>query len=430
MMDAIVQFVRNALCCMKDLNIYGDTFLYKEEYTNEWISTYSNGKVELIEPLNKTTPLEVLISITQLYACLSVTYSGFSLLWVSVGKMKHTVRLLELRMPSDEEKRAGKRNKKFTDADRIVNESLLKETKAAMKGSFVGFLVAPIGIAFFWLFANSWHVTETPWIGGLVALIDALSVMEVCLFPLLVYMILDGRDIFKQYNQIQDTLDAIESDELKSAKSISVQLYENMTDWQPFWEAGLSPLGSVPTGTEETKEIEDEVKAVQSILDRWFPVSSSDDDDDGEVRRTRSKAKVVDDKKEKGEKIRKQALKKASVNMKQRISELYIKGYREFIYFVLNFVAFYGYLMAIIAFYYPDDDHQPSWVTQMKFGYGNAVADWTGNFAGDLMWTIEPIFILGSPMVMSFSKPSIEDDDDSDDEDEGDNKKSLKAKEE
>jgi hypothetical protein len=193
-------------------------------------------------------------------------------------------------------------------------------------------------------------------------------------------------------------------------------------------------LARTPTASEEIKEIEGEVKSIQAMLDQWFPVASSnddEDDDDGDdtantrrTTRSQSKAKAVDDKNEKAEKIRLQALKQASANLKHKIPELYIKGYREFIYFVLNFVAFYGYLMGIVAFYYPDDDHQPSFVTLMKFGYGNAVADWTGNFAGDLMWTIEPIFILGSPMVMSFNKPSIEDD--------GDDKKrsSTKAKEE
>ena len=109
------------------------------------------------------------------------------------------------------------------------------------------------------------------------------------------------------------------------------------------------------------------------------------------------------------------SLNRALAALEAHLPDLYVKAYREFVYFLLNFVAFYGYLMGILAFYYPDDDKQPSYVRSLKFGYGNRLADWTGNFAGDLMWTIEPLVILGSPMVMSF-KPSLLDDDDDDGE--------------
>jgi len=36
-------------------------------------------------------------------------------------------------------------------------------------------------------------------------------------------------------------------------------------------------------------------------------------------------------------------------------------------------------------------------VRSLKLGYGNSDADWGGNFAGDLMWTVEPVVILASP---------------------------------
>ena len=73
----------------------------------------------------------------------------------------------------------------------------------------------------------------------------------------------------------------------------------------------------------------------------------------------------------------------------------------------MNFIAFYGYLMAIVGFYYPDDDFQPTWIQTMKFGYDNNFADWSGNFAGDLMWTIEPIVILSSPFYFSYMQPVV-----------------------
>jgi len=63
--------------------------------------------------------------------------------------------------------------------------------------------------------------------------------------------------------------------------------------------------------------------------------------------------------------------------------------------------------MSIVAFYYPENVNgvQPIWIQQMKFNYTNDVADWTGNFAGDLMWTIEPMIVLVSPYYIGSSSP-------------------------
>ena len=158
MMDAIVQLIRNALCCVKDLKLFESTFIHNAEYTNRYLDS-------LTSPLNKTTPLEVIISITQLYACLSNTKSGLTLLTSSIGKLRLIIGLIESRMT---------KTGIVSHADRIINESLMKEAFAAIKSIFVGLLVAPIGIAFWWLFINSWHITEVDWFGGLPALIHAL----------------------------------------------------------------------------------------------------------------------------------------------------------------------------------------------------------------------------------------------------------------
>ena len=61
--------------------------------------------------------------------------------------------------------------------------------------------------------------------------------------------------------------------------------------------------------------------------------------------------------------------------------------------------------MAPLTFYYHDEEAQPFHIQAMKFNYSNTEADWTGNFLGDLMWTVEPIVILGSPFLISFLKP-------------------------
>merc|ERR550539_1021993 len=83
----------------------------------------------------------------------------------------------------------------------FIRQSIMNEAKAALRNTFVGICVLSIGVSFFWLFGNSLHVTAAGWIGGLPALIHALTVMEVALMPLLYLMIKDaGRSISKAAN--------------------------------------------------------------------------------------------------------------------------------------------------------------------------------------------------------------------------------------
>jgi len=420
MMDSIVQLIRNALCCMKDWNIFSDTVLYDSEYTQTFMNSYIERRLkienfQLQDPYDRTTPLEAIISITQLYACLSCTYSGIKLCWMSVGKLKRIVSLLENQLLGVS-KNKNKKNKDDNDdnsnndnattAIRLINESLVKEAKVAMKNTFIGLCVTPIGIAFFWLFGNSWHFTESGIIGGLTGLIDALTVMEVCLLPLLWFMIVDAKQQFTTKDETENCIDVLETsknnnndnDNDTTNKAVFTHDYLNITryeliqpGWVPYWESGMSPYGSKKDTTTTTdNSIEKEIKQVEQTLSLLLPSSLS-----------ASSEKKKNDDNEKEQKIRKEAIDSSIDTMNKTLSSLSLTGYREYFYFVVNFIAFYGYLMSILAFYYPDDTAQPSWIQQMKFGYTNNDADWGGNFAGDLMWTIEPTVILLSPYYIS-----------------------------
>jgi len=389
-MDSIVQLIRNALCCVKDWELFSDSvpMLYDANQTKSVLSSFL--QLELPAIIDKTTPLEVIISVSQLYACLSCAHSGMKLSWTSAGKLKRIVRLLEARLSSPLQ---GDTLNALA-ANRIVNESMIKEAKSSMRNAFVGLMVAPIGFGFFWLFANSWHVTEAGWIGGLVALIDALTVMEVCMVPLLYYMIVDGFEQFIMFRQTKECIDVVASKQGKfNPGYINITRYEFMEPgWVPFFEEGTSPMGGSINSDKETEALATETKQVEQTLNLWFsPTATNDKNDENE----------------KDAKIRKEAIENAISTMNKSLFGLSTKGYLEFLYFVLNFIAFYGYLMAIITFYYPDDDFQPTWVTQMKFGYDNNFADWSGNFAGDLMWTIEPAVILAIPFYFSSMQPVV-----------------------
>ena len=58
--------------------------------------------------------------------------------------------------------------------------------------------------------------------------------------------------------------------------------------------------------------------------------------------------------------------------------------------------------MAVITFHFHHEDSQPQYIKAAKLGYSNADADWTGNFVGDLMWTVEPFMILSSPIILKY----------------------------
>jgi hypothetical protein len=77
----------------------------------------------------------------------------------------------------------------------------------------------------------------------------------------------------------------------------------------------------------------------------------------------------------------------------------------EIIYFLLNLLAFYGYLLGILTFYFPRDE---IWLWVMKFGQSHGVASTVGEFLGDLAWTIEPILVIVTPHLSQISAASAE----------------------
>merc|ERR1711862_398092 len=85
---------------------------------------------------------------------------------------------------------------------------------------------------------------------------------------------------------------------------------------------------------------------------------------------------------------------------------LQFEGCRELLYFLLNFIAFYGYMLYILVYYFDDESLQPTGIKKLQFGMSNSDADWYGNFAGDFAWTIEPLVVLFSPVLLEKLGPT------------------------
>lgn len=360
-MDAVVQMIRNAMCCIKDLQLFSNSFLYDAETTKAFLN--------IPAPFNQTTPLEIAISITQFYAFVSITRSGLTLIFTSgFGKMSRVGKLI------------NKRPEAKSHADFLVQESLLKEMATSQRSIFVGVNVLCIGLAFFWLFANSWHVTQTNLIGGLQGLIHALTIMLIALVPLLYLMIVDAIELISKAARIDFLVSILRNcGSIVPTEIMTAEVFENVahTKWSPFWVTGLFTSSDSQS---EQKRLSEEIDSIQKTL---TSLSKSDD-----------------------QVYSKQTIQDIADRLEAEAPCIRYQAYRECLYFLINFIAFYGYLLGIVAYYAAQaEEQQSSYVRILKFGLSNADADWRGNFAGDIMWTIEPIVILTSPTVITWLKP-------------------------
>lgn len=370
-MDAVVQLIRNALCCVKDLNLFPLTILHDPNHTTKYYSFPSPH-------LSQTTPLELLISFTQLYACVSCTLSGFRLV-----KNNGLLKLQKLNRIADKIEDKYFKDIKSKKALAFIQQCMMKEANSAVRDTMVGTLVASIGVSFFWLFANSLHVTATGWIGGLPALIHALTVMEVALVPLLYLMLKDAAGSISKAAKIQAFLERFLGDDSKNkpAKGDDEWLdLETFTfllgdDWKPIWSDCVVSSSSGQNVADDDKVLQKDMEGVETQI---------------KLLTSKDNKTIVSE--EVGQRLQNSAVKYK------------MEGYREYLYFILNFIAFYGYLLGIIVYYFEENEEtkqqQPYFVTSLKFGTTNEIADWAGNFAGDLIWTIEPIVILLSPILI------------------------------
>lgn len=364
-MDATVQFVRNVLCCIKDLEWFKTTV--PGLYDSSLLVPYHG----FAPPLDKTTPLESLISLAQFYVVWTGLPAAWRLFWGSFGKLRRIYRLMKRDPPTS------------TAAERLIHASLIKEAIYALRSMFVGFLVFFLSGAFTWLAANSWHITETDWIGGLPALINALTVMNICLIPLLYYMIKDGNEQFTKARKMT-ILSKKLAEGRASEYDVGLPSMESLSGWLPFWDAGVMDWWNYDAQEEEEK-MKLEVQEVQKILHDILGTTQAKKEDGDEEKRLQT-----------------QNLRATELEGLAQVTRS--EGYREYMYFMLNAIACYGYSLCIIVYYWPEEIEQPYWLRWSLLHMQNDLADWRGNFAGDMMWTIEPLVILGSPLYLKSLK--------------------------
>jgi len=210
-------------------------------------------------------------------------------------------------------------------------------------------------------------VTDTNWIGGMWGLIHALTVMEVALLVFLYYMVVDAGGAVGRSHRMNDFAATIAAAKTLDIDNMNVEQYIWLVDgWLPFWVEGVSGSAAV-----EEKMLNKEEEAVGAQLGALSKNIGPD--------------------------IAERIVRQARLSL--------FEGYREYLYLVLNGFAFYGYLVCIIVFYYHEESQQPQYIRTMLIWMPNADADWTGNAVGDFAWTVEPLVMMLSPMVLNAMLP-------------------------
>jgi hypothetical protein len=403
LLNAIVQFIRNFLCCIKDIS-YGSqpndkyyhyvSWLYDTNITNQYIHDYLHIQ-QLIEPLYYTTPLEAFISIAQLYVVVTGVPESIQRFIYSYQQMNRSLHLIQTRQ----------KNIITNHAERLIHVSLLHEAYYCIRSMIIAFNCFFICISFIWLSANSWHITNTNWIGGLPALIHALTVMNICLLPILYYMYQDSLEYFRNAKRIQTFHQQLLSGSITNA-DIGLSAIQALYNYEyiPFWSCNYTDTTSKSknsiTAVDDVQLLNKEIRKVKAILDVITGTTAAKkktDQLDGNNNNSNNNIAVQDEMNQ----IRTKIQNDLAITIQPNILKLQLYGIRELIYLVINTIAWYGYGMCIIVYYYPIVLQQPDYIRILLLYYHNDDADWYGNFAGDVMWTIEPIIIIISPIIIN-----------------------------
>ena len=137
-MDSTVQLVRNTLCCVKDLDLFADTFLYDPSV------------ISMPEPLHETTPLQALIGVTQFYAFVSISIQGVKLVFPLGFYKLHSA---QKNLTCFD---AMKGKNKLVLARGIVRESPKEDVAKTKINMIIGACLLSIGVPFlaFWPFVS------------------------------------------------------------------------------------------------------------------------------------------------------------------------------------------------------------------------------------------------------------------------------------
>ena len=379
-----VQLLRNAFCVMKSL-LPPSNFLQLPLFTDS--SFY---------PLTITTSIELLIAPTQLAAVFLNIASGFKNIREGISNANRTTVWLNAinRIFISEPFKSS--SSEFL----IIKQGLESDRVLSRRRTFIGFLELIFGVAFIFLTLNTLHIVGPT---HPKPLIDALISMEIGLAYILVIMWQSFTRKVRDYSKIRRLISTVKSLKARTAGALLLGAMDSgfaedgLFDAFMFFDATYAPLWRTKN-TSKTLSLADEIQTefrnVTAVFLKLKAVKAS-------AEETTTDCSLLS-------------------SLKKQEFETMLQAPQELIYFALNFTAGYGYLLGILAFYIPEVKNNGlgmanflaasldsagesySWCKFLMFGLTHADADWYGNFAGDVAWTIEPILMLYSASFLSF----------------------------
>jgi hypothetical protein len=379
-----VQLLRNAFCVMKSL-LPPSNFLQLPLFTDS--SFY---------PLTITTSIELLIAPTQFAAVFLNIASGFKNIREGISNANRTTVWLNAinRIFISEPFKSS--SSEFL----IIKQGLESDRVLSRRRTFIGFLELIFGVAFVFLTLNTLHIVGPT---HPKPLIDALISMEIGLAYILVIMWQSFTRKVRDYSKIRRLISTVKSLKARTPGALLLGAMDSgfaedgLFDAFMFFDTSYSPLWRTKN-TSKTLSLADEIQTefrnVTAVFSKLKAVKASGEE-------TTTDCSLLS-------------------NLKKQEFETMLQAPQELIYFALNLTAGYGYLLGILAFYIPEvknnglgmanflaasfdsagESH--SWCKFLMFGLTHADADWYGNFAGDVAWTIEPILMLYSASFLSF----------------------------
>lgn len=358
-------------------------------------------------PLTITTTIELLIAPTQFAAVVFNCMSGYGNVnngqedLIRVEKWLASINRVFLLKPF-----------KSSSAEFLVIKAGLETDKAALKTRiYVGYLEMVFGIAFLFLVLNSLHIVGP---SHPKPVIDALIWMEVGLVYILIIMWRSFTKKVKDIQRLSRYSAFVKGMKVKTAEDLllraidsgfdSVEIFEGFValhpSYAPAWRRHGTPDANTGAKDAVSKALSDEIgtefRTITSVFSKFTSIEKSGTGSDGGHR-------------------------SLSLALEKQSYEAQLQAPLELIFIVLNFTAWYGYLLGILAFYVPEAARDASlgisdyamnsiqefgaphsWCKVLMFGLSHGDADWWGNLAGDMAWTIEPLLMLIQKPIIGF----------------------------
>lgn len=379
--ETLIALLRNGLCVVKDLQLV-------DSLQQPW------DVAQVIFP--GFTRLEALIAPLQLAAAL---FNGVSGLWdlskgvIDYNEMHEWRKLLQVQQVSAE----------ADEAQPYARKQVALEQDQAWRQSIMGCCKLTISFGFAKLTTNSLHMASMWWLNL------ALLLMEVALAYILVVMV-RGAKSKKSASTLGNAL-ASDLDELQKQAEDQATLLEQT---KPKKSSKKSPTTAGASKEDMLLARHPHLFEDQETLSVLCAAAEIDPPRapwPGPAERYLGNAychEVLRFRRELIARLTESPAEMADCLRANAVGDN-LRGSLEVVYIVLNVIAWIGYAIFPLTWFYPDSNAFAHALAPYCNWPGHALAEWLGNFVGDLAWTVEPALVfLVLPVIQKAQAAKLE----------------------